>query len=197
MLQKSFFHLPLLALCLAGCATHDYTALMDPDQNSTNILSAARLHIGDTISISFDGLPDPLPTQEKTINEDGTITLSDIGSVKAAGQTTGELEASIYVRYVPKYYTHLTVTVKAGDRVFYVRGEVNTKGRQIYVGQITVTKAITSAGDFTDYANRKNVLLIRANGQRYRINCNAILDGEAPDPPVYPGDQIEVPRRRL
>ncbi len=63
--------------------------------------------------------------------------------------------------------------------------------------QITVTKAITSAGDFTDFANRKKVFLIRANGQRFKLNADAILNGDAPDPPVYPGDQIEVARRTL
>jgi polysaccharide export outer membrane protein len=87
------------------------------------------------------------------------------------------------------------VTVKTGDRVFYVTGEVKNPGRQIYSGQMTVTKAITSAGDFTDFANRKKDWLIRANGQRIRVNCDDIMDGSAPDPQVYPGDQIQVTRR--
>ncbi len=193
---KSLFLLPMLALALAGCATPDYSGVMAaPDGSDTNAPSAARLHVGDSITISFDGLPDPLPAQEKTINDDGTITLSDIGTVKAGGKTTGELEKSIHDLYVPTIYTHLTVTVKAGDRVYYVRGEVKSPGRQIYVGQITVTKAITSAGDFADFANHKNVMLIRSNGQRFKLNCDAILNGEAPDPPVYPGDQIQVKKR--
>jgi polysaccharide export outer membrane protein len=118
-----------------------------------------------------------------------------VGRVKAAGKTPGELQDAIHDLYVPHYYTHLTITVKTtGDRVYYVRGEVKTPGRQIYVGQITVTKAITSAGDFTDFANRKKIWLIRVNGQRFRLNCIRILDGRDPDPPVYPGDQIEVAR---
>jgi polysaccharide export outer membrane protein len=86
----------------------------------------------------------------------------------------------------------LTVTVSTGDRVYYVRGQVNKPDSLIYVGETTVTKAITSAGDFTDFANRRNVLLIRANGQQIHVNCNKVLAGEAPDPPVYPGDQIVV-----
>ncbi|HEY5040865.1 MAG TPA: polysaccharide biosynthesis/export family protein [Verrucomicrobiae bacterium] len=191
--------LPLLALTLAGCATTDNAGLMDPPtSNGTNSdpSPAAVLHVGDTVVISFDGLPTPLDSQNKTINADGTFTLSDIGTVKAAGKTTGELEDIIHDLYVPGIYKHLTVTVKAGDRVFYVRGEVFNKGRQIYVGPITVTKAITSAGDFTDFANRRNVVLTRANGKRYKIDCDAILNGKTPDPPVYPGDQIEVMRRR-
>jgi polysaccharide export outer membrane protein len=133
---------------------------------------------------------------EKPIKDDGTISLPDIGRVKAAGKTPGELEDTIHDLYVPKFVTHLNVTVKTtSDRVYYVRGEVKAPGRMIYAGAITVSKAITSAGDFTDFANRGKVYLTRANGQRFKLNLNRILDGEAPDPPVYPGDQIEVARR--
>ena len=190
--------LPLLALLLAGCAAPDYRAAMEPpDINQTNILSGARFHAGDTVSVSFTELPENPPAQEKTVNEDGTIMLSDVGVIKAAGKTTGELETIIHDKYVPQFYNHIAVTVKAGERVFYVRGEVAQKSRQVYVGQITVTKAIAAAGDFTDFANHKNVLLIRASGQRFVLNCDAILRGEALDPPVYPGDQIEVRRRRF
>ena len=197
MLQKSLFLLPLLALGLAGCASTDKGVMDPPGADDAKEVGAARLHVGDSITVIFDGLPDPLAPHDETIKEDGTVTLQDVGPVKALGKTTGELQNIIHDLYVPRLYTHLTVTVKAGDRVFYVNGEVNSRARQIYVGQITVTKAITSAGGFTDFANPKKVLLIRANGKRYRINCNAILDGDAPDPGVYPGDQIEVPRRRL
>ena len=193
---NSFLLVPLFVLSLAGCKSVDNPALMAPPTGEySGDPAVARLHIGDTITISFDGLPELLPTQEKTINEDGTISLSDIGSVKAVGKTTGQLETAIHDGYVPKYYTHLTVTVKAGDRVFYVRGEVKNPGRQIYVGQTSVAKAITAAGDFTDFANRGKIWLIRANGQRFKIDCEAIMNGETQDPPVYPGDQIEVTRR--
>jgi polysaccharide export outer membrane protein len=192
------FVLPIVVLGLAGCVTPDNQAAMTPpngESNSGDTNGIARLHIGDVVTVVLSGLPDELLPQEKPIKEDGTISLTDIGSVKAAGKTAGELEDYIQKLYVPKFYTHLTVTVKTtGDRVYYVRGEVKSPGRLIYAGQITVTKAITSAGDYTDFANHKKVLLIRASGQRFKINCDAILNGEQPDPPVYPGDQIQVPR---
>jgi len=196
---NAFVLLPMLTLvlALAGCATQDYSEVMAVPTNEGTDTPGAHLQVGDTITITFDGLPVNPQGQEKTINDDGTITLADIGPIKVAGKTTGDVENIIHDLYVPKYYNHLTVTVKAGDRVYYVRGEVKGPGRQVYVGQITVTKAITSAGDFGDFANRKNVLLIRSNGKRFIINCNKILDGEAPDPGVYPGDQIEVRRRRF
>jgi len=192
--------LPLLALLFtSGCSTPDYSAELVVPDSSTNLPPAARLHIGDTITIAFDGLPpeNPMPQVDKTINEDGTITLPDIGPIKAVGLTTGELETAITTNYVPRFLNHLSVTVTAGTRVYYVRGEVKAPGRQEYVGEITVTKAITSAGDFTDFANPSKVILTRSNGQRFTIDCQKILNGEAPDPGVYPGDQIEVKRRHF
>ena len=191
--------LPLLALALNGCAggARKHDVMAQPEVPVTSGPGeVARLHVGDTIVITFSGLPEELTPQEKPIKEDGTITLPDIGRVKAAGKTPGELEDVVHDLYVPKYYTHLNVTVKTtSDRVYFVRGEVKAPGRMLYTGVITVSKAITSAGDFTDFASRTDVMLIRANGDRFKLNINKILDGEAPDPPVYPGDQIVVDRR--
>ena len=194
--------LPILALGLAGCS------LFSNSEKKPNVMAdpgfvsrpgesiQPRMHIGDVVTVSFSGLPDPLEAQNPTITEDGTITLPDIGRVKAVGKTVGELEDAIHDLYVPKIYTHLNVTVKASsDLVIFVRGEVKSPGRLIYTGSITVSKAITSAGDVTDFADLADVTLTRANGQRFELNLKHILAGKDPDPPVFPGDQIEVGRR--
>ncbi len=118
-----------------------------------------------------------------------------IGPVRAVGKTAGELQTEIHDLYVPKYYVRLTVTVSSPQRVFYVGGEVKQPGRQLYIGETTVTKAIQSAGDFTDFANQKKVKLIRHNGEVITVNCVKALKDPTLDPPVYPGDQIQVPRR--
>jgi len=200
-LRRGLLLLPLLALALTGCSLFSHSGKKDvmaqtPPETDTNAERVARLHVGDTVIISFSGLPEQMESQEKPIKEDGTITLQDIGRIKAAGKTPGELEDTIHDLYVPKFVTHLNVTVKtSSDRVYYVRGEVKAPGRLIYAGSITVSKAITSAGDFTDFADRSDIILIRANGDRFVLNMNRILAGKDPDPPIFPGDQIKVGRR--
>jgi len=159
------------------------------------VAEVARFHVGDTVSVALAGLPEIIEPHVEPIKEDGTITMPDIGHVQAVGKTAGELQNEIYNLYVPKLYRHLTVTVNTGDRVYYVTGEVKQPGRQLYAGQMTVTKAITTAGDFTDFANHKKVRLIRANGQTIKVNCDKALQDSSQDPPVYPNDQIQVPRK--
>jgi polysaccharide biosynthesis/export protein len=154
----------------------------------------ARFHVGETVSIVFSGTADPIDSHEEQIKEDGNITLPLIGSVKALGKTAGELQNDIHNLYVPEYYVRLNVVVKPGDLIYYVRGEVKQPGREIYVGETTVTKAITSAGDFTDFASHK-VWLIRASGERVKVNVDKALEDSTLDRQVYPGDQIVVPRR--
>lgn len=199
--QSLLVLMPVLTLALAGCSLFSgsgkNTKVMDPPGPETVKPIVPRLQIGDVVIVTFSGLPsEDYTAQEKPIKEDGSITLPDIGRVDAAGKTPGELEDIIHDLYVPKVVKHLNVTVKnTASYVYYVRGEVKAPGRQIYVGQITVSKAITSAGDFTEIANRSSVWLTRVNGDRFKLNLNRILDGEDPDPPVYPGDQIQINKR--
>lgn len=188
----------LLALGLAGCSTDKNLGLMDPPDGSTNSPILPRLSVGDSVTITLTGLPIELPPYDKLIADDGSITLPDIGTVQAAGKKPRELESYIHDQYVPRFYTHISVTVKTtSDRVYFVYGEVKAPGRLIYVGPTTVNRAITSAGDFTDFANRSKVYLTRTSGKRFKLDCDQIRNNEAPDPPVFPGDQIEVKRRNF
>jgi len=151
----------------------------------------------DPITITFIG-PEitPIAPFEGRVSEKGTITLPLIGTVQAAGRTAAELETDIHAAYVPKYYVRLTVTVRGQERYYYVGGEVKVPNKYPWVGEITVTKVIQTAGDFTDWANKKKVTVTRADGSTIRsINCVRILEGKSPDVPVYAGDKIHVPRR--
>jgi protein involved in polysaccharide export with SLBB domain len=156
---------------------------------------AARLALGDPVRIIFSGLTDPPPVHEEQIKDDGNLTLPNIGVVKAEGKTTGELQKEIHDKYVPAYYKRLTVTVSTERRVYYVQGQVRSSGRQEYIGPTTVLKAIATAGDFTDFANRRKVVLTRADGKQEKVDCIRAAKDPTCDLPVFPGDKIEVPMR--
>jgi protein involved in polysaccharide export with SLBB domain len=194
LLFSTLFALSLLlaSLIFTGCDSMTGTAA--PSAGSQTNVVVPTFHVGETVSVTFSGSPNAPDPHEELIKEDGDITLYLIGSIKAVGKTAGELQTEIHDLYVPQYYVRLTVTVKAGDLIYYVRGEVKSPGREIYVGETTVTKAIASAGDFTDFASH-TVSLIRANGEIIKVDVDKASENSTLDLQVYPGDQIDVPRR--
>ena len=165
--------------------------------DETNRLRFDPLRVGDGLRVDFSGTPTPIPSVQTEIKGDGTIRLDFIGDVKAEGKTPGELEKTIQANYVPAYYTHLSVSVTPVARFFYVEGEINPGlgGKQLYTGQITVTRAIAAAGDFSPFADKRRVRLYRVDGTIKTINCIKALDNPKLDLFVYPGDKIVVKRR--
>ena len=153
------------------------------------------INIGDSLTITFMDLPILLQPIEKQVASDGTITLINNENFTAAGKNRGELEKEIRARYVPRLYPRMTVTIKPLERFFFIGGEVRSSGAQRYLGPITVLKAIQSAGDFTDFAQRKKIRLTRLDGKKLTINWYEAQKDPSLDPPVYPGDTIHVPRR--
>ncbi len=190
----------VMVLAFVGCVT-DGTSTSDV----TPVGAAAApvpgyadlLQNGDRLKITFSGLNEgtilPMHPIDVQINESGTISLPLVGAIKASGASISDLESAIYKAYVPKYYKNLNVTVSA-ERFFFVGGEVKNPSRLPYLGGVTVLQAIQSAGDFTDFADRKHVRLTRVNGQNEIINCKKALHDRKLDLPVYPGDTITVPR---
>jgi protein involved in polysaccharide export with SLBB domain len=192
----------IIGCLLAGCSSPgpkaDSHGAAAQSTNDANYLRFDPLRVGDSIRIDFSGSPTPIQSMQTDIKGDGTIRLDYIGDVMADGRTPGELERIIQTNYVPAYYTHLNVTVTPVIRYFYVSGEVNpgsSGGRIPYTGQITVTRAIASAGDFNPFADRKHVRLYRVDGTMKIVNCVKALDNPKLDLPVYPGDKIVIKRR--
>jgi polysaccharide export outer membrane protein len=187
------------AAIFAGCDSMQPNAAQ-PSTPANPTIGVARFQVGDTVVVTLTTGSDQhdstgIPPYEDSIKEDGTITMPLIGKVTAVGKTPGELQNEIWIKYVPKYYVHLTVTVKspADERVYYVGAQVSKAGVQPYLGLTTVSKAIQAAGDFNDFAGH-TVTLIRATGERIKVNVDNVRAGKEVDPPVYPGDQIDVPR---
>ena len=170
----------------------------DVDQEAAG---APRFAAGETVTVGTstgseeEQGPVAAGGQPYLIAEDGTITLPLIGKVQAAGKTPGELQDEITKLYVPSYFMSLAVTVTAQYRVFYVGGEVIHPGPEVYTSATTVTKAIQAAGDFTQFSSHTVWLTRGADGTRVKVNVDKALRDPTQDPPVFPGDQIHVPRR--
>jgi polysaccharide export outer membrane protein len=152
---------------------------------------------GDKLVIEFYEAPTMPADYQQVVREDGTITLPYNISIKAEGKSKGELENEIYNVYVPKYFRRMTVNIKPQERFYFVDGEVKTPGLKPHPGNITATKAIGAAGDFTDFARKTAIEITRSNGKKIHMNWNKAQKDPTLDVPIYPGDRIHVPRRWL
>ena len=183
--------LPLfLLLLLNGCTTDAVTG-ENPRIPATT--SSAQLRPCDSLTIALLGIPDPTthPTQ---IDEQGLVNLPYIGPVTAAGITTSDLAQRIRDSYITrKYYTAVDVSVTVTERYVYIGGEVTRPGRVIWTPDLTLTKAIQSAGGFTLYAKETKVTLVR-DQQAHDVNVKLAQRQPAQDPLLMPGDSIQIPR---
>jgi protein involved in polysaccharide export with SLBB domain len=178
----------VLVVLFSGCET--------PSRGESFTCVDDVIRIGDTLKINLivpgEGAP---ADKEYLVGSDGTVNLYLLGAVKAAGVKFSDFEKSVQEAYIKKnFFKQVTVTVKPGERFYSVGGEVNAKGRQVYIGQTTVLRAIASCGDFTEFANRRRVEITRADGKREVMDCKKAIKDPKFDRPICPGDHINVPR---
>jgi polysaccharide export outer membrane protein len=162
--------------------------------------AASRLGVGDLLTVNFSDIPPgALPAeQQHRIGDDGLIILPFNVQVQAAGKTPTQLQKEIRSRYVPDWFVNLTVVVKAQDRFVYVDGEVKVPNRQFHIDGLTVLRAISTAGGFTDFAKRSKIEVRRAgSGKTELIDWNKARKNPKLDLPLYVNDQVYVPRSPL
>ena len=175
---------------LAGCTTDNVTGTNPVVPTAA---SFAQLRPGDSLAVSLQSVPDPTITSVQ-VDEQGLISLPYIGTVVAAGGTTAELAQRVRETYIEKkIYKLVDVSVTVTERYIYVGGEVTRPGRIIWTPDLTLTKAIQSAGGFTLYARETKVILAR-DQQAYDLNVNLAQRNPSQDVLLMPGDSIQVPR---
>ena len=179
-----------LIAAVAGCST-DATTGSNPRIPATT--SSAQLRPGDSLAVSLQSIPDPTINNVQ-LDEQGVISLPYIGNLTAAGVTTGELSQRIKETYIErKIYKVVYVSVTVTERYVYIGGEVTRPGLIIWTPDLTLTKAIQSAGGFTLYAKESRVTIAR-DQDAYDINVTLAQKNPAQDVLLMPGDSIQVPR---
>jgi polysaccharide export outer membrane protein len=154
------------------------------------------LRNGDTVSIRIANVPPEDMQQfdgDYTVDETGMINLPYIGMIKAGGLPPSQVQAAIQNQLVAAgIYTMPTVTVAPppGARFINVGGQVRAPGRVPYSSDLTVMTTISAAGGPTDFAGDK-IRLVRGGKVQF-YSRHRLEKDPSKDPPVAPGDQIEL-----
>jgi polysaccharide export outer membrane protein len=182
----------MCVLCMTGCRTPAAPPVKVTADTGREVES--RLRAGDPLQIRVETNPtQPAQISEVTVDDEGFIALPLIGRLKAEGLTTSDLADAIQKAYVPRYYVRCTATVLAPVRYVYIGGEVRAPGRFPWSKDMTLLKAMSTAGGFTDFANRNRVELTRGRNKTV-YDCEDIRRHPEKDTPIQPGDSIYVPR---
>ena len=138
--------------------------------------------------------------EEILVRLDGMITFPLINDIQAKGQTPMQVKQDIEEKL--KDYVEnpiVTVTVRtSGSKRFYILGEVVNTGEYPLVKGLTVLQAFALAGGFTEWASKKEIILMRnEDGQEkiFRVNYKDIIKGKdtSQNIKIQPDDTIIVP----
>ena len=184
------------ALILAAPAARAADSDKKPAPGAIGTIDEYRLGAGDKLRVEV--YKDPQLSQSVQIRPDGKITLPLVGDLEATGLTPIELRDLIATQ-LKEYITNPTVTVivvEATSAHAYVMGEVAHPGEVSLHGPVNVVQAIAMAGGFKEFANTKEVKILRPNGsgvQTIRFNYKDMLNGDAKPVLLHSGDTVIVP----
>lgn len=199
MKRNHFLGAALLVLLLGtapGCATGGSPA---PAGSAGTFDADAPYVIGvpDLLRIVVWKHPDL--SAEVPVRRDGKISVPLLDDVQAAGLTPEQLKAAIAERLSSSIRSpNVTVIVVSADsqRVTVVGG-VQQSGPVPLRGQMGAVEAIAAAGGFTDWANTRDIRVIRVvDGERvsYRVDYRDYLNAKpGSDIVLQPGDVVVVP----
>lgn len=151
---------------------------------AADVLSGYKLSSGDKVRIAVFGEPD-LSVSER-VSDRGTISFPLLGELPVAGLSPDELEGLITSRLKGPYLVDPRVTVSIEEyRQFFVMGQVNRPGSYPYAPGLTVRKAISIAGGFTERASRGKIFIV---SERPAPEERKVGEGDA----IGPGDTVVV-----
>ena len=113
---------------------------------------------------------------------DGMITFPLIDDLRAAGLTPTQLKNDIETQ-LKNYIDTPTVTVTVAQpksQKFYILGEISRTGEYNLLKRLSVLQAFALAGGFTEWAAKKEIILLRTEGGKekiYRVNYKDIAKG--------------------
>ena len=175
--------LVLMLIPLAGCALN-----MRGSTYPVEVKGPYALDTGDVVRVTVYGEPEL--TKSYKVDDGGAISLALIGAIPVRGLTTQMAAANITAALADGYLREPSVAVEIETyRPFFIQGAVKSAGQFAYVYGMTVRAAISTAGGFSDTADRTRALIYRRQGKEMAKGTVDL------DFPIYPGDTIVILER--
>lgn len=192
-----------LTVCLAVATAQEKKPAATPAPDKTKTATGEIAANSDSYIIGAEDVLNIYVWKEESMTKtvpvriDGKISLPLVDDIQAEGLTPLKLK-NVITEKLKNFIDNPTVTItvmEANSYKIYVSGEVKNPGVMRIRSQTTLLKTIISVGGFTEWANKRKILIIKTeNGKEKRItaNYNRIVDGDDPDIMINRGDTIIV-----
>jgi polysaccharide biosynthesis/export protein len=141
-----------------------------------------------------------MTTDSARVRPDGRIALPLLNEIQAAGLTPEDLQKKI-TEESKKYMEDASVTVvvkEINSLKVFITGQVNKPGPYPLTSATSVIQLISLAGGLTEYANTKNILIMRKDADKQvslKFNYKEVSSGKnlKQNIELKPGDTVIVP----
>ena len=194
------FILIALTLFLANYAIAQPAPKDGPIREIAEIPEDFVIGLEDILTVDVWKEPD-LSVTEITVRPDGKISLPLIGEIKADGLTPKQLEDAVTEKF-KEYVASPMVSVvvkKINSLTVSIQGEVIKPGVYAFGSPITVLELLARAGGLNEWADEKNIAIIRSEGGKskyYKFNYKEVSKGQRLQQNIVlkKGDIIIVPQ---
>lgn len=168
----------------------EFSYTLEADKNgvpvevqSQTTLSNYRLGPGDVLTIAVYGEED-LVMSKVRLTDTGTITFPSVGEVSILGKRVSEVEELIASKLRGRVLKNPKVNASVDEyRPFYIAGGIKSPGGIPYQAQLTIAKAVSLAGGYTEKADKSKAYILQGNNNKLAVNQNSF---------VSPGDNIVI-----
>lgn len=144
-----------------------------------------KLGVGDQIKIQVYNEPEL--SMEIRISDSGHIDYPFLGQIKLKDKTIEEVKVDIHDGLLDGYLVNPNVFISVIEyRPYYINGEVENSGSYPYNPGLTVNKAITIAGGFTERASKKNIYISSSDDPNIKATKVTLLHK------IQPGDILTI-----
>jgi polysaccharide export outer membrane protein len=176
------FLIIMFALASSQICAQDKKSSVKLGSIGETLVDSYQIGIGDILGITTWKEPD-FTRENVLVRTDGKISFPLLNDFPAAGLSPIELKYNIEAG-LKSFISNPVVTVHIVDPIsqkFYILGEVMRTGEYPLVKHLTVLQAFALAGGFTEWASKKEIILLRHEAGKdkiFRINYKDITKGK-------------------
>jgi polysaccharide biosynthesis/export protein len=177
--NKAIFTLLLLSLSIL---INDISSA-EENPAAQNTSASSRYLIGPDDLLNIFVWKETELTQDVTVMPDGRITYPLIGEIEAQGLTVTDLRNKV-VEKLKSFISSPEVTViikESRSRRIYTVGSLTRSGPYQLQPSMTVLQALSLAGGFTEWADKKSIMIVRRDKNKevmFRFNYPEFISGK-------------------